>query len=79
MRRLISASALFLALGSSLPAAGTLNPSAEWTSVGEAAGDYFGVSVATAGDVDGGGSSEVIVGARGKGTTVTVRIPIERT
>ena len=34
-----------------------------WTAVGEDAGDYFGVSVATAGDVNGDGYDDVVVDA----------------
>ncbi len=36
-----------------------------WTVVGERAGDYFGYAVGTAGDVNGDGFSDVIVGAYG--------------
>ncbi len=39
--------------------------SEEWTAVGEAASDYFGTSVASAGDVNGDGYEDVIVGAFG--------------
>jgi hypothetical protein len=42
-----------------------LSTSASWTEVGEALGDFFGGSVATAGDVNGDGYSDVIVGAYG--------------
>ncbi|MBN1423114.1 FG-GAP repeat protein [Candidatus Fermentibacteria bacterium] len=38
---------------------------ASWMASGEAASDYFGLSVATAGDVDGDGYSDVVVGAYG--------------
>ena len=36
---------------------------ADVTMTGEAAGDNFGISVSTAGDVNGDGYSDVIVGA----------------
>jgi hypothetical protein len=51
----------FLYLGG----ASGLTASASWTAVGEAASDRFGYSVATAGDVNGDGYSDVIIGAYG--------------
>ncbi len=42
-----------------------LATSASWTVVGEAPDDRFGASVATAGDVNGDGHSDVVVGAYG--------------
>ncbi|HQO19583.1 MAG TPA: FG-GAP-like repeat-containing protein [Acidobacteriota bacterium] len=48
-----------------LGGASGLSATAGWTRSGEAGGDYFGVSVATAGDVNGDGYSDVIVGAYG--------------
>ncbi len=46
-----------------LGGASGLSASAGWTTAGEASSDYFGCSVATAGDVNGDGYSDVIVGA----------------
>jgi PKD repeat protein len=40
-----------------------LTPAFDWTAGGEAAGDKFGYAVATAGDVDGDGYSDLVVGA----------------
>ena len=37
----------------------------DWVALGESTGDQFGTSVNTAGDVDGDGFADVIVGARG--------------
>ncbi len=42
-----------------------LAPTANWTKTGEAAYDEFGYAVASAGDVNGDGYSDVIVGAEG--------------
>jgi hypothetical protein len=49
----------YLYLGS----ASGLSTTASWTVTGEAVGDYFGSSVASAGDVNGDGYADVIVGA----------------
>jgi len=40
-----------------------LSASASWTGTGEAVGDEFGASVSTAGDVNGDGYADVIIGA----------------
>ncbi len=40
-----------------------LSATVQWTATGEAAGDYFAPSVASAGDVNGDGCDDVIVGA----------------
>jgi len=45
--------------------AGGLSAAPVFTATGEASGDYFGVSVGTAGDVDGDGYADVIIGAQG--------------
>jgi hypothetical protein len=42
-----------------------LSTTASWTATGEAEDDYFGYSVASAGDVNGDGYDDVIVGAHG--------------
>lgn len=42
-----------------------MDATADWTATGENAGDYFGKSVACAGDVDGDGYADVVVGAYG--------------
>jgi hypothetical protein len=42
-----------------------LDTIASWTNLGAHSGDYFGRSVATAGDINGDGYSDVIVGADG--------------
>ncbi len=42
---------------------GGLSSSAVWTATGEALGDYFAYCAATAGDVNGDGYSDVVVGA----------------
>jgi hypothetical protein len=42
-----------------------LSTTSSWTAVGESASNYFGASVAPAGDVNGDGYSDVVVGAYG--------------
>ncbi|NMC00358.1 MAG: hypothetical protein GYA35_08785, partial [Thermoanaerobaculaceae bacterium] len=42
-----------------------LSSSAGWTKEGEIAGGYFGISASTAGDVNGDGYSDIIIGAFG--------------
>ncbi len=51
-----------------LGGASGLATSASWTAVGEATSNFFGMSVATAGDVNGDGYSDVVVGAYGNTT-----------
>ena len=48
-----------------LGSASGLSTTVKWTTIGEAAGDYLGASVASAGDVDGGGYDDVIISAHG--------------
>ena len=52
-----------------LGGAGTLTAGPSWTAVGEAANDRFGFSVATAGDVNGDGYSDLAVGAYGSASS----------
>jgi hypothetical protein len=42
-----------------------LSATPNWTAIGENTQDYFGISVSTAGDVNGDGYSDVIIGAHG--------------
>jgi hypothetical protein len=61
-----NAGAAYLVLG---PATGTSSLSTAYTKYsGEAVGDYAGVSVAGAGDVDGDGTSDLLIGASGEGS-----------
>jgi hypothetical protein len=48
---------------------------ADWTAVGEKKGDRFGSAVSTAGDVDGDGKSDVVVGAHGYDDSLDVVPP----
>ena len=52
---------VYLFLGSS----SGLEVSASWTAVGEFAGDLFGLTISTAGDVNGDGYDDVVIGAPG--------------
>jgi len=60
-----SAGKAYLYLGG----AGGLSVAASWSALGEAASDQFGRSVATAGDVNGDGYADVVVGASGKNSS----------
>ena len=61
-----SAGKAYLVLGSSLGSSSTINLSdADYALVGENVGDIAGYSVASAGDVDGDGLDELLVGAQG--------------
>jgi hypothetical protein len=61
-----SAGAAYIILGSSLGTSSTIDlSSADYKLVGEASSDYAGVSVSSAGDVDGDGLDDVMVGAYG--------------
>jgi hypothetical protein len=64
------AGAAYLVLGSAAPADRPLS-SADATFLGVAAYDYAGSSVAGAGDVDGDGLSDLLIGARGSDPTVS--------
>lgn len=56
----------YLVLGSSLGSSSTIDLStADYTFIGENAGDYSGFSVSSAGDVDGDGLSDILIGSYG--------------
>ena len=56
----------YLILGSSLDSSGTINAAdADYSFLGENAGDYAGWSIASAGDIDGNGSDDIFIGAFG--------------
>jgi hypothetical protein len=59
-----NAGAAYIILGSSLGTSSTIDlSSADYKLVGEVSGDYAGWSVSSAGDVDGDGLDDVLVGA----------------
>jgi hypothetical protein len=63
-----NAGAAYLILGSSLGESGTIDlSSADYKLVGESDSDYAGISVSSAGDVDGDGWGDILVGAHGDG------------
>lgn len=58
----------YLILGSSIGVSGTIDLStADYSFTGEGAGDLFGHSVASAGDVDGDGLDDILIGAKANG------------
>ena len=66
MRVEVSAGKTYLILGSSLGSSSTIDLSlADYSFVGEDDGDFSGYSVSSAGDVDGDGLDDILIGATG--------------
>ena len=62
----INAGKTYLILGSSLGSSSTINLSnADYSFIGENAGDYAGRSISSVKDVDGDGLDDILIGAQG--------------